>query len=397
MNLAYKTLLYGGLYRRQGIEKDSINGLVDLKKLPTVSKSDLTRNFYEAIGKPRDVVKFHTTSGTSGTPTVVAFTHNDWDIYVKQNIKCLRLIGANKYDIIYNATPYGMFFAGLVLHDAIIGLGAKVIPAGALSSTSAHFNLFELFKPTVYIGIPQYLLKLAKDYLDIGKDPRELAFERAYCLGEPLNEKKRKLIEDLWDIEVYCGYGLSEIGAGSECCEKVGFHWPVEDVHVEVLEEHHSKGELTYTTLRKTGTLAIRFRSRDLGHIIDEPCACGDKSPLISHIEERLDDLVKIKGTLISPYAIDSAMYSFKNVRNYLFVIEEIRGLDNVTIYIEGNNVNSLLIKKAIKNATFITPNTVKMVSKDSIPLIGRKGKRFIDLRKENSYNNIIQNFAKAT
>ncbi len=397
MNLAFKTPLYASLYSKKGIKKDSINSLTDLSKLPTVSKSHLTSNFYEAIGKPEDIIKFHTTSGTSGTPTVVGFTKNDWDIYVRQNIKCLRLIGTTKRDIIYNATPYGMFFAGLVLHDATIGMSAKIIPAGTLTSTSAHFNLFELFKPTVFVGIPQYLLKLANDYLDSGKDPRDLSFKRAYCLGEPLHDKKRKLIEDLWDIEAYCGYGLSEIGAGSECCEKIGFHWPIEDIHVEVLDERNSKGELTYTTLKKTGTLAIRFRSRDLGKIIDGSCPCGDKSPLISHIEERIDELVKVKGTLISPYAVESAMCAFKEVRNYLFIIEDVGGLDITTVYVEGDGIEPRAIKKAINATTFITPNNVKLVSKDSIPLIGRKGKRFVDLRKQNAFNNTIRKFAKAS
>lgn len=396
LNLAFKTPLYAELYRRHGIVRNDIKGEDDLWKLPTVSKANLVEDFTKAIGKPEDVFKYHTTSGTSGTPTVVAFTQNDWDIYVEQNAKCLQLIGAIKRDIIYNATPYGMFFAGLVLHDAAIRMGAKVIPAGTLSSINAHFNLIELFNPTVFVGIPQYLFKMGNVYADMGKDPRDLSIKKAYCLGEPLPNKKRELIEDLFDIEIFCGYGLSEVGAGAECCEKRGFHWPDKDVHVEVLDEHYGKGELVYTTLTKTGTLAIRFRSRDLGYIIDEPCPCGDKSPLISYIEERIDDLVKIKGTLISPYAIEDAMYSVKGVKNYLFVVDDDSGLDTVTIFIEGNDVNEVNIKNVINAATFITPKQVKMVPKDSIPIIGRKIRRFYDFRKGSLFDNTVRKFTKA-
>jgi len=395
LDLAFKTPMYAELYKARGIARSDIQSMDDLTKLPTVSKANLVKDYTKAIAKPEDVFKYHTTSGTSGTPTVVAFTQNDWDIYVEQNKKCLQLIGTTKKDKFYNATPYGMFFAGLVLHDAAIRMGAQVIPAGTLSSINAHFNLLELFNPTVFIGIPQYLFKMGNVYADTGKDPRDLSLKKAYCLGEPLPNKKREIIEDLFDIEVFCGYGLSEIGAGAECCEKRGFHWPIEDVHVEMLNEHYGKGELVYTTLKKTGTLAIRFRSRDLGYIIDEPCSCGDKSPLISHIEERIDDLVKIKGTLISPYAIEEAIYSVKGVKNYLFIVDDDNGLDTVSIYIEGSDINEEIIKDVINGATFITPKHVKLVPKDSIPIIGRKIRRFYDFRKGHLFNNTVRKFMK--
>ena len=201
-----------------------------------------------------------------------------------------------------------------------------------------------------------------------------MSIKKAYCLGEPLPDKKRELIEDLWDIDIYLGYGLSEIGAGAECSERLGYHWPIDDVLVEVLDEKNGKGEFTYTTLTKTGTLAVRFRSRDLGYIFDEPCPCGERTPLISHIEERIDDLVKIKGTLISPFAVDAALYSFKNVSNYLFVIDEDEGIDTVRVYVEGDNIDPLNIKKTIYSNIYITPKTIISVEKDSIPLRLIKG-----------------------
>jgi len=395
MDLIFKTPLYANLYKSHGINRNDIKNKQDLSKLPTVSKNNINEDFTKAIAKPNDVIKYHTTSGTSGNPTVVAFTKNDWDIYVRQNTKCLKLIGATKHDTFYNSTPYGMFFAGMVLHDASINLGGKVIPAGALSTAEAHLSLIQIFNPSVFIGIPQFLLKLGRTIIDMGNDPRELSFKKAYCLGEPLPYKKRQLIEDLWDIEIYCGYGLSEVGAGAECSEKLGFHWPTNDILVEVLDEKNGKGELTYTTLTKTGTLAVRFRSRDLGYILDEPCPCGEKTPLISHIEERIDDLVKVKGTLVSPYSIDSALYSFKNVSNYLFVIDDENGIDAVRVYVEGENIDPLSIKDSVYSMTYITPNSVNFIEKDSIPIISRKGKRFVDLRKDNPYNNTIRNFEK--
>ena len=397
MDRVFKTPLYASLYESHGINRSDIKSKEDLSKLPTVSKKHINEDYTKAIAKPDDVIKYHTTSGSSGNPTVVAFTKNDWDIYTRQNAKCLQLIGATKHDTFYNTTPYGMFFAGMVVHDGAIRLGGKVVPAGTLSTAGAHLDLIKIFNPTVFIGIPQFLLKLGRIITDKGNDPRELSIKKAYCLGEPLPDKKRELIEDLWDIDVYLGYGLSEIGAGAECSERLGYHWPIDDVLVEVLDEKNGKGELTYTTLTKTGTLAVRFRSGDLGYKIDELCPCGEKSPVISHIEERLDDLVKVKGTLISPFGVDAAMYSFKNVNNYLFIIDEEEGIDTVKVYVdvEGRNIDTLSIKKAIYSKIYITPKSVKLVEKDSIPLISRKGKRFVDLRKTNPYNNTIRNFEK--
>ena len=395
MDLAFKTPLYSELYKSRGLNRSDIDSVNDLNKLPTISKQEIVKDYARAIACPDKIIKYHTTSGTSGTPTIVGFTENDWNIYVKQNTKCLQLVGVNSHDIIYNATPYGMFFAGLVLHDAAIALGGKVVPAGVLSSADAHINLIKIFKPSVYVGIPQFLLALGNNLIDNGSDPREFSFKKAYCLGEPLPDEKRALIENLWDIDIFCGYGLSEVGAGAECSEKLGFHWPIDDVLVEVLNESNGKGELTYTALKKTGTLAIRFRSRDLGYIIEEPCPCGDKSPLISHIEERLDDLTKIKGTLISPFGIDAAM-SFKEIKKYLFVVDEENNLDSVRVYFEGSNIDHLKIKDAIYGLNFITPKSITLVPKGSIPFIGRKGKRFIDLRKENSYNNLVRKFEKS-
>jgi len=399
MDLAFKTPVYADLYKNAGISRRDIKDITDLHKLPTVSKEDIVVNFNRAVACPQNqIIKYHTTSGSSGTPTTVAFTRNDWEVYVKQNIDCLRRIGVNSDDIVYNATPYGMFFAGMVLHDAAIAAGTTVIPAGIMSSTHSHFSLIDRFKPTVFIGVPHFLLKLGKDLMRMGGDPRESSLKKAYCLGEPLPDKKRDLIEDIWDIEAYRGYGLSECGAGSECRERLGFHWPIDDIYTEVLDPgDDGRGELTYTTLTKTGTIAVRFRSRDRGNLIDERCPCGDKNPLISYIEERLDDLVKVKGTLISPYAVDDAMYSFKSTNNYLFVIEEIDDLDAVKLYIESSGtINKIDIKKAISSATFVTPTSIILVPNEEIPVIGRKGKRFVDLRKENPYNETIRKFERS-
>ena len=397
MKLAYKTKLYGNKMKERNITPKDFKSVEDLKKMPIVSKKDIVKDFWGAIGDKKNIFKFHTTSGTSGTPTAVGFTYNDWDIYVEQNVRCLKLADITKNDVVYNSTPYGMFFAGFVVHDAARVLGARIIPAGKLSTGKQHLDLMKMFNATVFIGIPQYLLKLGYYLQEMDKDPREYTLKKAYVLGEPLPESKRKKIEDIWDIDVRIGYGLSEVGAGAECKEKCGLHWPDDHVLVEVLNKDNSgKGELCYTTITKTGTLAIRFASGDHSKIIEEKCACGRKSILIDYIEERLDDLTKIKGTLISPFTIDNVLFQFNEIRNYLFIVDSKNGLDEARIYIELlEEENEKLITK-IKNALLssISVSTkIKIVEKDVIPIIGRKGKRFIDLRKDTNHKNSIHKF----
>ncbi|MHA1311266.1 MAG: phenylacetate--CoA ligase family protein [Candidatus Helarchaeota archaeon] len=385
--------------RKRNLKPEDFKSIDDLKKMPIISKKDIVKDFWAVIGDPKNVYKFHTTSGTSGTPTVVGFTYNDWDVYVEQNVRCLKLAGIDKNDIVYNSTPYGMFFAGFVVHDAAKALGAKIIPAGRLSTGKQHLDLMKLFNATVFIGIPQYLLKLGYYLQDNDKDPREYSLKKAYVLGEPLPESKRKKIEEMWDIDVRIGYGLSEVGAGAECEEKMGIHWPTDHILVEIINEDSSgKGELCYTTISKTGTLAIRFASGDHSRIIGK-CACGRDSILIDYIEERLDDLTKIKGTLISPFTIESELFKINEIRNYLFVVDSNRGLDETRLYVElySEMDRKLMTKiKSVISASTSINTTVKVIEKDLIPIIGRKGKRFIDLRKKNAYENVIRKFEKS-
>jgi phenylacetate-CoA ligase len=382
--------------KKNNLTPDDINSVENLSKLPIISKSDIIKDYWGPVGKPEEVYKFHTTSGTSGTPTVVCYTYHDWEMYVEQNIRCLKLAGISREDIIHNGTPYGMFFAGFVIHDAAKELGAKIVPAGRLTTGKQHLDLIELFNSTVFVGIPQYLLKLGYYVLENDEDPKEYPLKKAYVLGEPLPESKRNRIENMWDIDVRIGYGLSEVGAGAECEEKCGLHWPNDHVIVEVINaDSKGRGELCYTTITKTGTLAIRFASGDRSKIVGK-CSCGRDSILIDYIEERLDDLTKIKGTLISPYTIDDILFKFDEIRNYLFIVDSNLGLDSSRVYIELQSEESEDLKKKIKNfllASLSISVDIKFVKKESIPLIGRKGKRFIDLRKNSKYEQVIREF----
>lgn len=397
-----KTELYHNKLKSANLTPEDINKIEDLQKIPFSSKIDIVDNPYGAVGDREHLFKLHTTSGTSGKgETIVYFTHNDWEHYIWQNARCLLSAGFTKEDIVYNSTPYGMFFAGQVLHDGAEAIGAFIIPASGLPTGWAHINNIKnpFFKPTAFIGLAQYLLRWGHTWLNAGGDPSGTTLKKAYVLGEPVPESVREKIETMWNLDCRIGYGLTEIGAGAECTEKNGYHWPEDEVIVEVLDpktgepaKDGEKGELVFTTLTKTGTIAIRYRSGDESALLGHECSCGRTHVKLRLIETRLDDLMKVKGTLVSPYTIENAMFSH-DIESFLCVIDKEQDSDVIRLYVlaEGSETLEKQLVDEMKTRTKFSPTSIQFVS--DLPQIGRKGKRVVDLRKESPINQIIRDF----
>ncbi|MBI4362686.1 MAG: AMP-binding protein [Euryarchaeota archaeon] len=388
--LGWGTPLYRRLWRRAGLARGSIRRPGDLQRLPFISKRDLS-DFPGAIGRPGEVSVFHTTSGTTGSPTVVAFTRGDVEVQTGLEARNLGTVGVARGDTVFNLVPYGMFFAGGMLHEGARRVGARVVPAGRLASGAQVARLMGLFRPTVVLGIPQFLFKWAGDYREVVGDPRKSSLRLLYGLGEPLPDRVRDRLEREWGLEVRRGYGLSECGSGAECGERMGFHWPEDQTLVECINPQSGeplgdgeRGELVYTVLTRTGTLALRFRSGDISSLDHGPCPCGRTTVRIMPVEHRRDDLVKIKGALTSPYAIDEAVLSRPGVRTYLCVVDRNRrGLDEVRLYVEARESPALRrsLGERLGGGVWWSPGQVVLLPPGSLPELGRKGKRFVDLR----------------
>lgn len=394
--------LYRNKLQSVNLKPGDIKTLNDLQKIPFSSKIDIVKDPFAAVGDKNNLFKLHTTSGTSGKgETIVFFTYNDWEHYELQNARCLISAGFTKDDIVYNATPYGMFFAGQVLHDGAKAMGAFVIPASTLKTGWAHINNIKnpFFKPTAFVGLPQYLLRWGHTWIKAGGEPSKSTLRKAYVLGEPVPPPVREKIERMWDLDCRIGYGLSEVGAGAECEEKNGYHWPEDEIIVEVVDpktgepvNEGEKGELVYTTLTKTGTLAIRYKSGDESAILGRECSCGRTHAKLKLIETRLDDLMKVKGTLVSPFTIEDAMFT-QNIESFLCVIDKEQDSDVVRIYVKAPETKALQdhLKNAILTRTKFAPTSIKFVPE--LSQIGRKGRRVIDLRKESALNKIVREF----
>ncbi|MEM3833295.1 MAG: AMP-binding protein [Thermoprotei archaeon] len=406
VRLAYKkSSFYHELFKKSGVTPDDIKSLSDLRKLPFTSKEDFVKDYWGPI-VDKKIAEWHITSGTSGIPTIVGFTHSDVRIQTEQEKRNLLTAGIHKGDIILNITPYGLFFAGTMIHEAAVQIGATVIPAGKLPSAEQHVRLIEIFKPTVMIGIPQYMLKLAKSYETItGKDPRKSSLRRAYALGEPFPKSVRQRLEREWNIEVRVGYGLTEAGSGAECEAGRGVHWPEDHTIVEVIDpntgedlDFGERGELVFTTLTRRGTVAIRFRSRDCSVVLGSDCGCGSVFVCVMPPKYRLDELVKIKGTLISPFAVEEALMGMPEIYHYMYVVlkDEV-GVDKVLVFLELNFGDTDQIKSQVLSRlrayTWISADQIFIVPKETIPRLGRKEKRFIDLRSETVFKDQVLNF----
>jgi len=405
LTLAYqKTRLYRRKFKEAGIRPGDIKKIDDLDRLPFSTKKEIAEDYTAAVAEKVSV--WHTTSGTSGSPTIVGFSRIDVENQILMEERNLRIAGVTDRDVVHNVTPYGMFFAGTCLHEAARRIGATVIPAGKMPTSKQQALIVDLFKPTVIVGVPQFILKLSYTYEEeYGKDPAKATVRKAYALGEPLPEAVRKKIENRWNMDVRIGYGLTEAGSGAECEEKNGVHWAEDQSLVEIVDPQTGErvgegeeGEVVFTTLTRTGTMAIRFRSNDETRAIAEKCSCGRTFIRLLPPKYRFDDLVKIRGTLTSPYAIDGAIFEYPEIRNYLFVVEKDRTgvTDQIKIFLEATRedpktVDSLSQK--LGGGICVSPNFIRYVPMGSIPPIGRKEARFVDLRKETAYRGMVRDF----
>jgi len=407
LKLAYeKTRFYREKLKQVGVQLNDIKTYDDLVKIPFSSKEDFVKDYSALIASRVSV--WHTTSGTSGLPSIIGFSNDDLEAQTSIEARNLRVIGVKAQDVVHNVTPYGMFFAGICLHEGARRLGATVIPAGKLPTGKQQALVVDLFKPTVILGVPQFILKLSYIYeREIGKDPRKSSLRLAYALGEPLPDVVRERLEERWGIEVRVGYGLTEAGSAAECEEKNGVHWPEDQTLVEVIDpktgervSEGEEGELIFTTLTRTGTLSIRFRSSDFSRATLEKCSCGRTLLRLAPPKYRLDDLVKIRGTLTSPYAIDTAIFEFPEIRNYLFVVDKDPSgiVDMIKIFIEADYQDPKTIERLAEKlggGICVTPNMIKYVRLGLIPTIGRKEVRFIDLRKDTPYKDTVKEFMR--
>ncbi|MGN0152931.1 MAG: phenylacetate--CoA ligase family protein [Lachnospiraceae bacterium] len=379
-----------------GIDIDEIQSQEDFEKLPFSEKSDL-RDAYPLglMAVPEEeIVRIHSSSGTTGTPVIIPYTAKDVDDWAVQFARCYEMAGITKKDRIQITPGYGLWTAGIGFQNGCEKLGAMAIPMGP-GNTEKQIQMMIDMESTVICATSSYALLLAEEIEKRGiKDKIHLT--KGVIGSERWGEKMRNRIKNELGIELYDIYGLTEVygpGIGVNCSKQSGIHYWDDYIYIEIVDPVTGKvlpdgemGEIVITTLVKEGAPLIRFRTHDLSRIIPGECPCGSPYPRIDIIAGRTDDMLKVKGVNMFPSQIEEVISMVEGASSeYQVVIKHENGKDVMNLYVEvndGEDKQSLekKIAQTFKSKIGMTPR-VNAVDIGVLPRSEKKTKRVIDER----------------
>ena len=399
-----RTPFYRERLLKAGIKSpDDIKTLDDLKRIPFTTKNDLREGFpYGFLSIPiEEVVRLHSSSGTTGIPTTIYFSREDIRQWTDYMARCMYATGCDNSDVFQNMITYGLFTGGLGTHQGGEEIGMLVIPAGA-GNTARQFKMMQDYGTTVLHATPSFLLHLETKMKEAGIARESLIIKRAFAGAEPYSEDTRRRIESLLKIDVFNSYGLSEMngpGVAFECQCKDGLHiWEdgyiAEIVNPDTLEPVNDgeSGELILTILCREATPILRYRTRDLTSFYTEACPCGRTHRRLRRITGRSDDMLIINGVNVFPSQIEEVIMSMREVgNNYLIVVEKDGALDRLTVKIEispevfmddARPLHALKnkIKETLQVSISINPH-VELLESGSLPVPEGKAVRVKDTR----------------
>lgn len=385
---------YGKKLEAAGIT--SVHTSEEFAKLPFSEKKDL-RDAYplELMAVPEEeIVRIHSSSGTTGTPVIIPYTAKDVDDWAIQFKRCYETAGITKKDRIQVTPGYGLWTAGIGFQNGAEKLGAMVIPMGP-GNTEKQLQMMMDMKSTVLCSTSSYALLLAEEIAKRGiKD--QIHLKKGVIGSERWSQKMRDRISSELGIELYDIYGLTEIygpGIGISCKENCGMHYWDDFIYLEIIDPVTGEnlpdgeiGEIVITTLVKEGAPLIRYRTHDLSRIIPGTCACGSKFPRIDVIMGRTDDMMKIKGVNVFPNQIEEILGTFHEISSeYQIRISHLDGKDTMRIYVESTGDMDFTelshnIAEKVKSRIGFTP-IVKVVEIGVLPRNTKKTARVIDER----------------
>ena len=388
---------YGNIYKEAGIS--GIASQEDFEKLPFSSKDDL-RNAYplgiQAV-PDEEVVRIHSSSGTTGMPVIIPYTAKDVDDWAIMFARCYETAGITNKDRIQITPGYGLWTAGIGFQAGCEKLGAMAVPMGP-GNTEKQLQMMQDLKTTVITATSSYALLLAEEINKRGlKD--KIYLKKGVFGSERWSKKMRAYIQNELGIELYDIYGLTEIygpGIGISCEKESGIHYWDDYVYIEIIDPKTGKvlpdgeeGEIVITTLVKEGAPLIRFRTHDISRIIPEKCSCGISYPRIDIIKGRSDDMFKVHGVNMFPSQVEEILQNIDGASSeYNITIahddEKNKDIMIVTVEIEGRvnfEQTAKMIQDTFKSKIGVTPR-ITPVPVGTLPRSEKKTKRVTDYRE---------------
>jgi phenylacetate-CoA ligase len=400
---AARVPLYRDRLRAAGIAAGDVGTLDDLRRLPFTTKDDF-RDTYPLglLAVPMDeVVRLHASSGTTGKPTLVAYTRADLSLWADVMARSLLAGGVGRGDVVHNAYGYGLFTGGLGIHYGAERVGAAVIPiSGGL--TDRQLTALRDFGSTVLCCTPSYALHLAEAVEEAGIAAR-LGLRVGFFGAEPWTEAMRGAIEARLRIAAMNIYGLSEVigpGVAAECLERQGMHVAEDHFLPEIVDPGTleplppgATGELVFTALTKEAMPLLRYRTRDVTALVPEPCSCGRTLVRIGRITGRTDDMLIIRGVNVYPSQVEHALLQVPDLEpHYLLVVRRDGALDTLEVQVEAGAAAAqaglaawaalgAAARHRIHELIGLTAD-VKVVPPKTVERSAGKAKRVLDLRR---------------
>ena len=395
---------YQKTFKEKGVEPGDVKNLSEISSLPFTVKNDLRDNYPYGLFTTdlSEIVRIHSSSGTTGIPTVVGYTKTDLEIWSELMARTLVNAGGSKDSVIHIAYGYGLFTGGLGVHYGAEKIGATVVPISG-GQTKRQVRMMKDLKTTLLACTPSYAIFIAETIQEMNIDPEELDLKSGVFGAEPWSNKMREVIEEKLQIDAYDIYGLSEIigpGVSCECVAKDGLHIPEDHFLVEIIDPvteevlpDGSTGELVITTITKEALPMIRYRTRDITSLNREVCSCGRTHVRMQKVSGRSDDMLIIRGVNVFPSQIESILLDIGETEpHYQLIVDRVGSLDNLQVLVEvsqemfSDKVKGLealekVIRREIDNILGISAK-ISLVEPKTIQRSEGKAVRVIDNRK---------------
>lgn len=381
-----------------GLDAGDIRTLEDLRRFPFMSKEDLRQAypFKLACAPQTDFVRFHMSSGTTGTPVLCPYTEADVQQWAEVMARCLTAAGVTREDVVQITPGFGLFNGGFGFHYGVSAIGAMIVPIGA-GRSRMQLQFMQDLGTTVVTAIASYPLRLIEVAQQAGIDFRRDTQLRVGVFGAEIwSDEMRRRIEELMGIESFDIIGMTEsggVGMGIDCPAHQGIHVWEDHYIVEIVDPDTGEpvpdgepGEMVVTTLTREALPLIRFRTRDITRVVSrEPCACGRTHLRVDRITGRTDDMLKVKGVNFYPKQVESILLRHKDVAlDYQIVLERVAGADRFGLVVEVERPDDAELASRLTSEVYdllgLTPE-VELVPVGHIERAPGKAVRVVDSR----------------